>query len=567
MNIIPSLLASFQRRKRARLDARLLLQLMLLLTVISILFSYLFQLLMQQEGHSYSFLDAFYWVLTTMTTLGYGDIVFTTPLGRLFTIGVLLTGILFIFVALPFTFIETIYAAWVEAQNESLAPKHLDRSVHGHVIITGADPLSLALARKLERYNYSYVMLAPNYEAGLPLADRNLNVMVGELDDAATYEQARISIASLAAVTGLADSMNASVLMAIRHIAPNLPLISVAQNSASAEILRLAGATHVLQPIEQLGQALARRAYVGDKRARVIAGVDRLQIAEAKLDGTDLIGRSLLESGLRGATGVTVLGTWHRGQFQTATPDMKMLGGRLVVLGGSAEQLAKFNEKYPIDISEQRPVVIIGGGRVGQSTARALQGMGLDYRIVERSLRSGSGEDGHVVVGDALDHAVLEQAGLDNASSVILTTHDDDINVYLTLYLRNYRSDLVIISRSMHEHNLSTLQRAGADFVLSHSSLGANTIFNLLKRGNIEMLAEGLDIIRLPVPPRLAGRTLAEADLRARTGCIMLATVEQGSMHVNPEPQRPIPADSEVILLATLEDEARFLKLYPPRRS
>ncbi|MCB1220442.1 MAG: NAD-binding protein [Planctomycetales bacterium] len=565
MNIIPSILAAFQRRKRARLDARLLLQLLAVMSGIVLIFAVLFILLMDQEGHEYGVIDAFYWVLTTMTTLGFGDIVFESPIGRIFTVVVLLVGILFIFVALPFTFIETIYASWVEAQNESLAPKKLARNVHGHVIITGSDPLSLALARKLERYNYSYVLLAPNYEAALPLADRNLNVMVGELDDAATYEQARIGIASLVAVTGMSDSMNASVLMSIRSIAPSLPLISVAQGSASADILRLAGATHVLQPIDQLGQALARRAYVGDKRARVIASVDRLLIAEAKFDGTELEGQSLRESGLRAQTGVSVLGTWHRGQFNTATPDMQFLGGRLVVLAGNAEQLERFNQLYPIQQPEDRPVVIIGGGRVGQSTANALEAMGLDYRIVERSIRSSSA-NGKLVVGDALEHAVLEEAGLDNASSVILTTHDDDINVYLTLYLRNYRSDLVIISRSMHEHNLSTLQRAGADFVLSHSSLGANSVFNLLKRSNIEMLAEGLDIIRMPAPLRLAGHTLAELDLRARTGCIMLATVEDGRMYVNPEPKRPIPADSEVILLATIEDEGRFLELYPQGR-
>ncbi len=562
MNIIPSFLAAVHRRKRSRLDARLLLQVVGFLTGLVLICSVIFMYLMDHEGQQYGFLDAVYWVISTMTTLGLGDIVFEGIAGRIFTMIVLLVGILFIFVVLPFTFIETVYAAWVEALNESLAPRKLSRNVHGHVIITGADPLSLSLARKLERYNYSYVMLSPNYEAALPLADRGLNVMVGELDNVETYEQARIEIASLVAVTGMSDSMNASVLMSIRSIAPNLPLISVAQSAASREILSLAGATRVLQPIDQLGHALARRAYVGDSRAQPIANVDRLQIAEARMDGTDLSGLSIVESELRSRTGISVLGMWQKGQFHTATPEMRLDSGSLVVLAGNADQLEKFNALYPITHREGRPVVIIGGGRVGQATARALTEMGLEYRIVERSGRAQMNDE-HIVVGDALDHATLEQAGLDHASSVILTTHDDDINVYLTLYLRNYRSDLVIISRSMYEHNLSTLQRAGADFVLSHSSLGANTIFNLLKRSNIEMLAEGLDIIRMPAPAKLAGRTLAEADLRARTGCILLATIEEGRMHVNPRPDRPVPQQSEIILLATVEDEERFLEAYP----
>ena len=550
------------KRRRTRRDARLLLQLLGLFLLIVFLSSMVFHYMMMLEGQEHSYWTALYWVISTMTTLGLGDVVFESAGGRIFTIIVLLIGIPFIFVILPFTFIESVYSAWVEAANESMAPRRLSAKVHGHVIITGADPLSLSLIRKLNRYNYSYVLLAPNYEQALPLVDRGYNVMVGEPDNPETYQQAQIEIASLVAVTGMSDSMNASVLMSIRHMAPDVPMISVAQSETSKEILMLAGATRVLQPIERLGRALARRAYGGDQRANVIASVDQLQIAEAKLADTALRGLSLKASGIRAATGVTVLGYWERGQFQPATPEMILGDNNLVVLAGTNEQLGRFNSQHPLQGSENRPVVIIGGGRVGQATGRALDEMGRDYRIIERSSRL-QHEDEHIVIGDALRHETLTKAGLDDSSSVILTTHDDDVNVYLTLYLRNYRQDLVIISRSMHEHNLATLQRAGADFVLSHSSLGANAIFNLLKRSNIEILAEGMEIIRMPVPRRLAGRTLAESNLRGETGCLLLAIQDEHRMLANPDPQEPIPAGCEIILLASVEDEERFLAAYP----
>lgn len=551
-----------QKRRRARRDARLLMQLLGLFLLIVLISMMIFHYLMVMEGQEQSLGTSLYWVISTMTTLGLGDIVFESTGGRIFTMIVLLVGILFIFVILPFTFIESVYSAWVEAANESMAPRSLSSKVHGHVIITGADPLSLSLIRKLDRYNYSYVLLAPDYEQALPLVDKGYNVMVGEPDNPETYQQAQIEIASLVAVTGISDSMNASVLMSISQIAPDVPLISVAQSETSAEILMLAGATRVLQPIERLGRALARRAYGGDQRANVIASVDQLRVAEAKLSDTAMQGQTLIESGIRAATGVTVLGFWERGQFHPATPEMLLGDNNLVVLAGTDEQLARFNRKYPVNGSEHRPVVIIGGGRVGQATGHALEAMGRDYRIIERSGRR-QHRDAHIVIGDALRPETLTKAGLDDSSTVILTTHDDDVNVYLTLYLRNHRKDLVIISRSMHERNLATLQRAGADFVLSHSSLGANAIFNLLKRSNIEILAEGMEVIRMIVPRRLAGRTLAESNLRVETGCILLAIQDERGMLANPDPHEPIPAGCEIILLATVEDEERFLAVYP----
>jgi voltage-gated potassium channel len=73
---------------------------------------------------------------------------------------------------------------------------------------------------------------------------------------------------------------------------------------------------------------------------------------------------------------------------------------------------------------------------------------------------------------------VLERAGIDDASAVIITTHDDDMNVYLTIYCRRLRPDMRIIGRANLDRNVTTLYRAGADAVLSYASTGANAIWN-----------------------------------------------------------------------------------------
>src|SRR5690606_24673609 len=114
-----------------------------------------------------------------------------------------------------------------------------------------------------------------------------------------------------------------------------------------------------------------------------------------------------------------------------------------------------------------------------------------------------------------------------------------------------------IICRSTLERNVGTMHRAGADFVLSSSMMAANMIMNLLKRANVLMVAEGLNIVSMNVPPSLAGRKLSQTSIREDTGCRVIAVVQHGKMRVNPDPNLPLPADAEILIIGTVEAEER----------
>ena len=88
--------------------------------------------------------------------------------------------------------------------------------------------------------------------------------------------------------------------------------------------------------------------------------------------------------------------------------------------------------------------------------------------------------DQHFVC-DAADLEALMRAGLENAPSVLLTTNDDAMNVYLAVYCRRLKPDLRIVSRITHERTLKRSIGAGADFVLSYSTLGAEAVFPCCK--------------------------------------------------------------------------------------
>lgn len=216
--------------------------------------------------------------------------------------------------------------------------------------------------------------------------------------------------------------------------------------------------------------------------------------------------------------GLTIVGIWERGHFELPRPETSIEATTVLVLAGSEPQLDRLSELMAIYSPPDAPVLILGGGRVGRAAAQALLEREIPHVIVEQDtsrVRPGTRYE----VGSAADLEVLERAGIRNAPSTIVTTNDDATNTYLTIYCRRLRPDMQLISRATLERNISTLHRAGADFVMSYASMGANAIYNLLEGGDIVMLAEGLDIFRHPIPPQLAGRTLTDTNIRDETGC------------------------------------------------
>ena len=106
-----------QQRGMRRNISFLMRFIFMLLTLIAI-YSIVFHYIMEYEGRSYSWVTGVYWTLTVMSTLGFGDITFTSDLGRLFSIVVLLSGVLLLLIMLPFTFIQFFYAPWLEVQKK-----------------------------------------------------------------------------------------------------------------------------------------------------------------------------------------------------------------------------------------------------------------------------------------------------------------------------------------------------------------------------------------------------------------------------------------------------------------
>ncbi len=536
--------------------ARFLLTLLILVSIYSVIFHYI----MEYEGRSQSWVTGFYWTLTVMSTLGFGDITFNSDLGRLFSIVVLLSGIIFLLILLPFTFIEFFYAPWMKAQQAARAPTRLSEKTRQHVILTHFDSVTRTLIEKLRQYQYPYVLLIADLNEALKLHDLGYKVMLGELDNPKTYQLARADKALLIAATG-SDQLNANIASTAREVSERVPILATANLPASVDILELAGCNHVLQLGEMMGQAVARRVPGDERQVYPLGQFDELLIVESMVRDTTLVGRTLSEIHLREQVGINVLGLWQRGAFHAAEPSAVITENTVLVMAGTQAQIDQYNALFHTPQPITAPIVIIGAGRVGRATARALAARNLDYRIVEKA-KERIRDPEKYILGDAAELEVLEQAGIRETPVIIITTHDDDLNIYLTIYCRRLRPEAQIISRANLERNVATLHRAGADFVLSYASTGANAIINLIGRDNILMVAEGLDIFEVEIPESLVGKTVIECDVRNRTGCTVVALHVDGQVQMLHDPHQPLPAKGRIILIGVPESEKRFLKLY-----
>jgi Trk K+ transport system NAD-binding subunit len=418
----------------------------------------------------------------------------------------------------------------------------------------------MALIQKLEDHKYNYVVIVDDLKRALDLYDKGVRVAVGDIDDPETYRRLRVDQAALVVATNR-DEINTNIAFTAREQSERVPIITTADLPYSEDILTMAGSTKVLKPFETLGHSLAAWTLGGDK-SNIISRFDELIIAQFAAVGTPLVGKTLADSKLRERFGVTVVGLWDRGLSEMPRAESQIHNTSVLLLAGSEKTLAAFDEVYffyHIFMLTSDPVLIIGSGRVGDTVAQEFRTQGRPYLVIEKDIRKLKDEE-HYVAGDAADIRTLQKAWIEKAPAAILTTHDDATNIYLTKYLRSLRPDMQILSRANLDRNVSTLHRAGADFVMSYVSLGANAIFNFLKNEDMWMLAEGLNIFRRKVPKSLVGRTLASSGIRKTTECNVVAVKEAGVMSITPDPQTPLKQDTELILIGTNEAERKFLK-------
>ncbi len=545
--------------RSSRRNLKTLGKFMIALVIMIVVYSFIFHLIMDMENREHTWLTGVYWTLVTMSTTGYGDQTFESDLGKVFTIVVILSGTLFLLVLLPFAFIQFLYVPWVESQAQASMPKDVPENERDHILLTQLDPVTEALIKKLGQFGHSYALIVEDLEIAKRLHDQNYRVLLGDLDDPDTYEAARLDQAAML-VSTLSDAADTSVCITARGISDTTPIVTTVEDPVSTKIHEMAGASNIIRLTQIMGQALARCSSGGDAITHTVATFDTLRLAEANASKTPLVGKTLRENRL-GDLGVSVAGLWERGEFRPARPDSVVGPNTVLMVVGSEEQLLNYDEHFAIYAVSSEPVIIIGSGRIGTATAEALDARGVKYTVIEQNARRVNNPD-ITIVGNAADPEILKQAGIEKTPTVIITTNDDDTNLYLTLLCRQSNPDVEIIARCTLDKHVKALHKAGADFVQSFASIGASSIFNLLQKSRVVTVTQGLDVFRVNVPTEAVGKTIAQCGIREKTGCTIIGYHRADTLEPNPRPDTVLEQDHEMLMIGDWEARNSYFKAY-----
>jgi Trk K+ transport system NAD-binding subunit len=302
----------------------------------------------------------------------------------------------------------------------------------------------------------------------------------------------------------------------------------------------------------------------------VIGRVREVQIAELPARDTPFVNQTVRDTHLRERTGVNIVGLWSHGVLKPAYPHTVLQPDSVVVVAGTPEQVAELTRLvvHQHEAPDASLVIVIGGGTVGRAATRALVRQGITVHMIDRDPEAPAslGRIAEIFVGNAADRQLLERAGLERATSVLLTTNDDATNIYLALYCRRLKQDLRIVSRVTLERNVQAIHRAGADFALSYTSLGVDAVMSRLLGHEAVLLGEGVELFAISVPPSLAGRPLRESGIGSRTGLSVVALEIGTSLITRLGAETVLPEGADLLMLGSVEQRQAFAEAFEDDR-
>ena len=239
------------------------------------------------------------------------------------------------------------------------------------------------------------------------------------------------------------------------------------------------------------------------------------------------------------------------------------VGTQLLASGELGEPLRRRRMRSRLE-SMDAHFLVCGYGRVGRAAAEELEREGAAYAVIDpdpEATRALAGTDVPYLVADATLEAVLEAAGVERARGLVCAIDSDAINLYVTIAARALNPKLTIVARASRGESVSTLERAGADRVVSPYALSGSRMAFLSTRPAvvdfIDMVTVApnlrLEEIHVRAGSALDGATVREATSR-HSGATVLA-VRKASAGLVPSPDGSTRLGAGDLVVAMGDDE------------
>jgi Trk K+ transport system NAD-binding subunit len=506
------------------------------------------------EGEPKTFLQAFQFAVEMFTTTGFGGSApWDSPQMNLFIALTDLLGMALLVGTLP-VFIGPV----LEEALSTSAPTALETDLDDHVVICSYTSRAQELIAELDAQGVRYVIVEPDRKRADELSEDGHRIIRADPESTAGLTAARLSTAR-ALFADVSDQVDASIVLTAKEVAEDVPVVSVVEEPELAKYHRLAGADHVLSPRRLLGQSLARKVTTA-LQSEVDEAVEidgNLELVEVSIrHGSALAGTTLADSAIREQSGVNVVGAWIRGEFLPAPgPETELPAGTVLLASGRDDQLTELVEMAQSSVRRFQTgrTVVVGHGAVGQAVTEALAKADISHTVVD--IEDGPAVD---VVGDATEPETLERAGIGDAQTVVLALPSDTMTEFATLMVRDLAPDVEIITRVEDNANSSKTYRAGADYVLSLATVTGRMSTSYLLDDRDRLSVDQQVEVRRLTAPTLDGQRIADANIRALTGCTVIAIERGGETQTEIGPETTIRASDELVVVGTDDSLREF---------
>jgi voltage-gated potassium channel len=294
--------------------------------------------------------DAAYFTTITLAAVGYGEIHPLGERGRLFTIALILMGLITIGYILN-RFTEAIIQGYFQEGIRLRQEKKLIDSLDAHYILCGFGRTGRQIAQEFADERIQFVIIDSDPDRVEEIQQLGYMVIQGDatLDDFLLQAKIDKAVCLVAALTS--DAENLYTVLSAKTLNPKIRAIARASTEEAVKKLQRAGADAVVSPYITGGRRLAAaalRPQVMDFVEGIFTGSERSYYLEEFLvdeQSCPYVNKTLSEARLRSQSGALVLGMRRMDGTFIAGPtgDTRLMSGDLLICLGTAEQLRQLN--------------------------------------------------------------------------------------------------------------------------------------------------------------------------------------------------------------------------------
>jgi len=204
----------------------------------------------------WSFFDSLYMVTITLFTVGFQEVHSLSPLGRAFTIFIIITGVGTAVYAAG-QLVKIVVEGEILGYSRRKKMKKNIKEMKNHFIICGFGRTGHQVAKEFDAAHVPYVVVDKKHETEEELSQRGIPYIVGDIIDDDNLVEAGIKSARGLIATSDSDVANVFVILSARALNPGLYIVARASGIESENKLKIAGANRVILPCYISGKRMA----------------------------------------------------------------------------------------------------------------------------------------------------------------------------------------------------------------------------------------------------------------------------------------------------------------------